>query len=160
MIVAIVKRGKEGSDDVSKFHPISLLDRGEKVLENMLINRINHHVFSRGFMNGNNFGFRPQKSTIDAAMAIKPFVQEGLATGELITLVNFDVQGAFDAAWWPGILKELRACGYPKNLYEPTKSYFSHRTATLSMNSLSMKKEIYGGCPQGSCCGPDFWNLN
>ena len=125
MIVPIVKPGKEGSDNVSKFHPISLLDTGGKVLEKMLINRINHHVFSRGFMNENKFGFRPQKSTKDAAMAIKAFVQEGLAAGEVIALVSFDVQGAFDAAWWPGILKELRACGCPKNLYELTKSYFS-----------------------------------
>jgi len=72
------------------------------VLEKMLINRINHHVFSRGFMNENQFGFRPQKSTIDAAVAIKTFVQEGLAAGEVIAFVTFEVQGAFDAAWWPG----------------------------------------------------------
>ena len=31
--VTIVKPGKEGSDDVSKFRPISLLDTGGKVLE-------------------------------------------------------------------------------------------------------------------------------
>jgi hypothetical protein len=59
MIIPIVKPGKEGSDDVSKFRPISLLDTRGKVLEKMLISRINHHVFSRGFMNRNQFGFRP-----------------------------------------------------------------------------------------------------
>jgi hypothetical protein len=58
-------------------------------------------------MNENQFSFTPQKGTIDAAMAIKAFVQEGLAAGEVIALVSLDVQGAFDAAWWPGILKEL-----------------------------------------------------
>ena len=52
----------------------------------MLINRINHNVFSRGLMKEHQFGFRPQ-NTIDAAMAIKTFVQEGLAAKEVITLV-------------------------------------------------------------------------
>jgi hypothetical protein len=97
MILPITKAGKEGSDDVSIFRPISLIDIGGKVLEKILINRINHHVFSQGFMNENQFGFTPQKGTIDAAMAIKAFVQEGLAA-EVIALVSLDVQGAFDAA--------------------------------------------------------------
>ena len=38
-----------------------------------------------------------KKSTIDAAMAVKVFFQEDLAAGEVIVLVNFDVQGALDA---------------------------------------------------------------
>jgi len=51
MIIPITKPGKEGSDEVSKFPPpISLLGIGGKVLEKLLINRINHHVFSRGHM--------------------------------------------------------------------------------------------------------------
>jgi hypothetical protein len=72
MILPITKPGNAGSDDVSKFCPISLLDIGGKVLEMILINRINHHVFSQGFMNENQFGFTPQKGTIDATMAINP----------------------------------------------------------------------------------------
>jgi hypothetical protein len=62
-----------------------------------------------------------------------------------IALVSLDVQGAFDAAWWPGILKELRECGCPKNLYELINSYFSQCTATLSTNCLRTEKEISRG---------------
>ena len=72
------------------------------MLEKLLINRINHHVFSRGYMNENLFGFRPQKSTVDAAMAFKAFVQENLDAGDVIALVSLDDQGAFYAAWRPG----------------------------------------------------------
>jgi hypothetical protein len=78
VIIPIKKPGQEGSEEVSKFRPISLLDTGGKVLENIMINRINHHVYSRGYMNENQYRFRPQKSTIDAAMAIKDFIQQGL----------------------------------------------------------------------------------
>ena len=85
-IIPIVKPGKEGSEELNKFRPISLLASGGKVLEMLLINRINHHVFSRGYMNDNQFGFRPQKSTVDAAMAIKAFVQESLVAGESVCM--------------------------------------------------------------------------
>ena len=80
-IIPIVKPGKEGNDEVSKFRPISLLASGGKVLEKLLINRINHHAYTRGHMNNNQFGFRLQKSTVDAAMEIKDFVQKSLEEG-------------------------------------------------------------------------------
>jgi len=38
------KTGKENSEDVYKFRPIGLLNRGGKVLEKVLINIINHHI--------------------------------------------------------------------------------------------------------------------
>jgi len=144
-ILPIYKPGKESSEEVSKFRPISLLNIGGKVLEKVLINRINHHVFSQGFINKNQYGFTPQKGTINAAMEIKEIVKEGLAAGEVIALVSLDVKGAFDAAWWPGILKEVRACGCSKNLYELTKSYFTQRTATLSTNSVRLERGISKG---------------
>ena len=90
---------------------------------------------------------RPQKSTIDAAMVVKEFVQDSLAAGDVIALVSLDVQGAFDAAWWPAILKEMRNCGSPKNLYKLTKNYFSELTAILATNSIRMEKELSRGCP-------------
>jgi len=51
------------------------------VLETVLINRINHYLFSQGFMNKNQYGFTPQKGTIDAPMEIKEIVKDGLAAG-------------------------------------------------------------------------------
>jgi hypothetical protein len=68
-----------------------LLNTGGKVLERVLINRINHHIYSHDLMNTNQYGFTPQKSIIDAAMAVKDFV-EGLVAGELRLLVSLDVK--------------------------------------------------------------------
>ena len=93
-LIPTVKPGKENSDDVSKFRPISLLNTGGKVLEKLLINRINHHVFAHD-MNKNQYGFTPQRTTADAAMAVKGFVKEDLAAGQIIVLINLDVKGAF-----------------------------------------------------------------
>ena len=64
-----------------------------------------------------------------------------------------------DAAWWPAILKGLRDAKCPKNLYQLTQDYFRGRRAVVSINSCKMEKNITKGCPQGSCCGPGFWNI-
>ena len=75
IILPIVKPGKEGMNEVCKYHPISLLNIGGKVLEKLLIDRINHHLYSNNLLNKNQYGFIPQKSTVDAALAAKEFAQ-------------------------------------------------------------------------------------
>ena len=64
VIIPIVKPGMEGSTEATKYRPISLLNVGGKVLEKLLIDRINHHIPSHRLLNGNQYGFLPQKSTV------------------------------------------------------------------------------------------------
>jgi hypothetical protein len=158
-ILPIVKPGKEESMEVTKHRPISLLNVGGKVLEKLLIERINHHVFSNSLLNENQYGFSPQKSTIDAALAAKGFAWENLRQKNCVTLVSLDVKGAFDAAWWPSILSNLRDFRCPENLYDLSLNYFSDRIATLHANTHTMTRTVTKGCPQGSCCAPGFWNI-
>jgi hypothetical protein len=74
-------------------------------------------------------------------------------------MINLDVTRAFDAAWWPSILGNLRDLRCPRNLYNLTRSYFSNRVATFHANTYSVERKVSMGCPQGSCCGPGFWNM-
>ena len=92
-------------------------------------------------------------------MTVKEFVEEGLRQGLITIVVSRDVKGAFDAAWWPSVLKTLKYFNCPRNLYYLTNSYFSQRTAVMSTNSLQVEKEVNKGCPEGSCCGPGLWNI-
>ena len=123
-------------------------------MEKLLINRIMHHVYTNDLLNHDQFGFTPKKSTTDAAMAVKKSVEEGLRQGLITIIVSLDVQGAFDAAWWTGILKTLQYFNCPRNLFYLTKSYLSQRTALMTTNTLQVVRDVSKGCPQGSCCGP------
>ena len=77
-VITITKSGKGNTRDPSKYRTISLINVGGKVLENVLFNRIIHHVYTNYLLNNNQFGFTPKKSTNDAAMAVKEFAEEGL----------------------------------------------------------------------------------
>jgi len=69
--IPIIKPGKENSMDPSKYRPISLINIGVKVLEKLLINRINQHVYKNELLIDKQYRFMPQKSTTDAAMEAK-----------------------------------------------------------------------------------------
>jgi hypothetical protein len=84
--------------EVSKFRPISLIDVGGKVLEKMLINRIMHHIYSNNLLNHNQFGFTPKKSAIDAALAVKEYLEEGMRERHIAIIFRLDFKCAFDAA--------------------------------------------------------------
>lgn len=110
-------------------------------------------------MSKSQYGFTPQTSTVDAVMALKEFVQESINDGQYVVVISLDVKGAFDAAWWPGILASLRNLRCPGNLYKLCVSYFNERTAFITKNNGIEQRKISKGCPQGSASGPGFWNI-
>jgi len=155
-IVPLIKPRKENYNDASKYRPIGLIKVGEKVLEKLLINRIKQFLYSNDLMNQNQFGFSPHKSTRDATMAVKDFKEEALTKGKIIVLLSLYVKCAFDAAWWPSILKALKNFRCPSNLYNLTKTYFSERSDFISTNSMRIDTTVNS---KVSCCGPGYWNI-
>jgi hypothetical protein len=153
-IIPIVKPGKEASNDISKYRLISLINTTAEVLKKVLISRIMHHIYTNNLMSNNQYGFTPQTSTVDALMALKDFVQESINEGQYIAVISLDVKGAFNTAWWPGILASLR------NLYKLCVSYFNERTDYITLYNGIMQRKKSKGCPQGSASGPGFWNLH
>jgi hypothetical protein len=70
-----------------------------------MIDRILFHIHSNDLFNDNQYGFTPQRGTVDAEMKVKNFIEESLRLKQCTVIVSLDVKGAFDAAWWPSILK-------------------------------------------------------
>jgi hypothetical protein len=58
--------------------------------------------------------------------------------------------------WTRLVVRGLRC---PGNLYRLSESYFSDKTAFLTMNTCTIQKEIRKECPHGSASGPGFWKL-
>jgi hypothetical protein len=100
-------------------------------LEKLLIKRILHYLHKTEFLNENQYGFPPQKNTIDAAMEARKFIEPQLENGRVVRMVSLDVRGAFDSAWWPAILKGLRDAKCPRNLYNLTLGYLKERKTVI-----------------------------
>jgi len=100
-----------------------------------LIDRILFHIYSNELLSDNQYGFTPHRETVDVAMDVKNFIEESLRLKQCAVIVSLDVKGAFDAACWPGILKQLREVKCHKKLYKFSANYFSNRRATLCINN-------------------------
>lgn len=55
-----------------------------------------------------------------------------------LVAISLDIKGAFDYAWWPAILEKLIELNCPKNLYRLIQSYLSDRTASLTIEGVSI----------------------
>jgi ribonuclease HI len=159
-VVKVIR--KPGDRDYRKpnsYRPISLLSVFAKILEKLLINRITYYLKINGLLGENQFGFTAQKSTIDAIISAIDFIKSAYEKKGFALLIPLDIAGAFDHTSWPMILYSLIIMKCPKNLLLLTKSYFSDRYAKLWYQNVEVIKKLSKGCPQGSSCGPGFWNI-
>jgi len=56
-------------------------------------------------------------------------------------------------------IKDIKRTKLHEILYNLGKSYLTERTAIFTNSSTQTEREVAKGCPQGSCCGPGFWNI-
>ena len=59
-----------------------LAQHWRKILEKLLINRINHHMYKNELLTDSQYGFTPQKSTTDAAIEAKKIHRTGTGKKE------------------------------------------------------------------------------
>lgn len=92
-------------------------------------------------------------------MYLKTLVEPNMNCKRETLLISLDVKGAFDSAWWPSILNQLKLLNCPRNLYKLVTNYLSERLGCLCLGSIKKCRPITIGCSQGSCCGPGLWNI-
>jgi hypothetical protein len=149
VLLPTTKPEKEELHEAQKYPSISLINIGGKVLEKLRID-----LFSNSLINNNQFVFRPQKSSDG-----KVFAQFHLKQRNYVVMIRLDVLRAFDAAWWPSILNNLRKLRCPSNRYNLTRSYFSDRVAIWHSNTYRIERTGLRSMPQGSRSGPGLWNV-
>ena len=137
------------------YRPISVLTSISKVIERLLYNQLYHYLSENELLSENQFGFRKCHST---ATALLDCTNEWYINMDrkLFNLVVFiDLKKAFDTVDHGILLRKLELYGIKGNALKLVKSYLSHRTQLCRVNSsISPKRTITCGVPQGSILGP------
>ena len=153
------KPAKTDYTDLSSFRPIGLLPVFGKLLEKLMIKRLNYFAQSSNWWTSTQFGFREQTSTSDALRSLVKHVEGAKARQRQVIAVSLDIKAAFDNAWWPALHAQLRQMNAPSNIHQLIRSYLSERQVTLPFAGAKSTKVMTKGCIQGSVCGPPFWNM-
>jgi len=74
-------------------------------------------MYKNELLTDSQYGFTPQKSTTDAAMEAKNFIEPELEKRKDVIMTSLEFKGAFNTAWWPSVLKGLKDAECPRNLY-------------------------------------------
>lgn len=159
LLVLLHKGADKPVTEPSSFRPICLLDSPGKLLERLLLQRLEEHLDAFGGCRRapNQFGFRKGQSTESAVEVVTNIAARAAAAGDLCVLVTLDVKNAFNSLRWPIIDEALRKKKTPEYLVRTIRSWLSDRS--LLIGEERARHSVTCGVPQGSVLGPTLWNI-
>ncbi|KAL1454498.1 hypothetical protein WDU94_010739 [Cyamophila willieti] len=128
-VVLLPKPGKPPLHP-SSYRPLCLLDTFSKLLEKLLVRRMNEELGNQGLSN-EQYGFRAGKSTVDAIQRVFNIANDERAKSRrrrgLCLMVTLDVRNVFNSAPWDKIVESLEAKNISPYILRLFKSYFNDR---------------------------------
>ncbi|KAI2886808.1 hypothetical protein CBS63078_10859 [Aspergillus niger] len=163
-IITLLKAGMDPSLPNS-YRPISLLSTLGKALEAVIAERLSDVVDRFGLLPTNHFGARKRRSCEQALNILVEKIHLAWRKNMVLSLVSFDVKGAYNGVAREVLLRRLRERRIPETLVRWIEAFCQNRRATIVVNShCSEEREITdAGLPQGSPLSPIlflFMNAN
>ena len=162
IIVPILKKDKP-TNEIKSYRPVSLLPLAVKLLERMVMARLNAWQRRLGLVPAEQAGFQQGRSTIDCvAQLVQPAFDalQPKRRPARSLLVAIDFKAAFDTVWRPGLLAKLAAENIPSSWLRWLRSWLADRRACVRWNdTLSRPRCMSAGVPQGSPLSPLLFDL-
>jgi hypothetical protein len=137
------------------YRPIALLPCLSKVIEAIIANRLAIAAEEAGWLPQGQMGNRKGRSTETAIRLLTSQVQEAWRHKAVASLLQLDLQGAFDTIDHLWLLHTLAGKGAPGWLLNWLRSFLTGRTARLAFDGKEGEPiQILTGVPQGSPVSP------
>lgn len=157
--LVLIKKPSRPEGLSSSYRPLCLLNVFGKLLEQLILARLNQGLEDRGGLSDRQYGFRAGKSTVDACGKVMQLIRDARTQQLLPALVLLDVRNAFNSVSWKSVLKRLQTLGIAPYLRRIIQSYLSERAVEIGSDDGPMSFEVSSGVPQGSVLGPTLWNV-
>lgn len=159
IIIPVLKPAKN-KHDATSYRPIALTSNLCKIMERMIVSRMNYILERKGIISRHQSGFRKGRSTIDAALCLETDIRKAQVNKEVVVGIFFDIEKAYDMIWKEGLLIKLEQIGIVGRMFNWIKDFLLNRTVQVRVgSSYSRIYKIDNGTPQGSVCSPLLFNI-
>ena len=146
--LVLLRKGEKPLEDFSSYRPICLLDTMGKLLEEMILQRLQGHMVGKNGLSQNQFGFRKGRSTVDAIQALADIATKSRrGTGKrkgFCALISIDIRNAFNTARWNICIEAMVRKKVPDYLLQMIDDYLSDRWVIYEGDEWSLKDEVGG----------------
>jgi ribonuclease HI len=154
-MVVIPKPNKPDYSNTKAYRPIALLNCLGKVLEKLMASRLSGMAETHDLVHPDQIGGDPQRSAIDAAMALTHDVEMGRSQCLSTTALFLDVRGAFDNVSSTQLTSTMRQLGCPEPVVSWCRSFLIGQSMALSFDGRTdIQRPMATGIPQGSPASP------
>ena len=155
----IVPIPKSSNITLDNLRPISLLPTMSKILERRVLASMKPELLK--LYGVNQYGFRPQSSTLCALIALLDFVTRTLDRRDMsgVALMSFDMSKAFDRLSHTNLFNSLLCCNLSHKCLRWCANYLQDRSQRVILpdGSTSSFINISSGVPQGAILSPYFF---
>ena len=157
--VAAILKPKKLTDDPKSYRPISLLCMTFKVMERIILTRINDLVELH--LPHVQAGFRKGRSTTDQIVRLVHDIETAFQRKEKFGAVLIDLTAAYDTVWHRGLYLKLLKLIPDVKLVRFILLMIQNRMFFVETSSgeQSSKRRLRNGLPQGSVLAPILFNI-
>jgi ribonuclease HI len=155
-IVVLRKPGKSDYSIPGAYRPISLLNTLGKLLEAVMARRLSYFAEKHGLLPDTQFGGRPGRTTEQALLVLASAIDRAWLKYKVVTLIAFDLKGAFNGVNKVSLDARLRAKGIPAIARRWIASFMSDRHASIGFDDFRTEVTplANAGLAQGSPLSP------
>ncbi|GBN30731.1 hypothetical protein AVEN_233291-1 [Araneus ventricosus] len=145
VIVLFLKKGKNKSD-IKSYRPVSLLPTLGKILEKLLLERLNHHLRRNNLQHPNQYGFRTNRSTEEALLDLLEKINSAKNSNQHALMISLDIKGAFDHLQYTSIKNSLDNLKYHSKTLEILIDILSNRKVAINTSQGPATWNQQQGC--------------
>ena len=141
------------------YRPITLLPIFVKILEKLILKRLQILEVTEKWMCPEQFAFRPGRSTNHALLNYSSMASDYIKNKIPNIVIHLDIKGAFDNVWAPVLLRELENLKCPTYLRLWIADYMFRRKQVIKTQIGEVSCNVQKSTPQGGSLSPIFWNI-
>ena len=154
------KQGKSDFYSPSSYWPTSLTSVLGKLLEWIILARLEAYIKGNRLLDEEQQGFRRFLCTTYAVLKLMQAVPEGFNKKESTLACFIDLEKAYDSVWREGLMVKLSRLAVKGCMWSWIFSFLSNRSVICKIGDFSGAEFIsHTGLPQGSVLSPILFNI-